>query len=71
MKYRLDLEIEEGELPFVEKFFGNISFVKKIQAIAPNEIINPAILKSIEAYESGAIKPTPLSLAELKTMIDA
>jgi len=30
MKYRLDVEIAETETSFAEKFFKNISFVKKI-----------------------------------------
>jgi hypothetical protein len=36
-----------------------------------NEITNPVILKSIEDYELGKIKSTPLNLEELKKMIDA
>lgn len=71
MKYRLEVEIADNEASFAEKFFENISFVKNVKAIAANEITNPAILQSIEAYESGKLKPTPLSLAELKVMINA
>jgi hypothetical protein len=71
MKYRLDVEISDNETSFAEKFFENISFVKKVRAIPANEITNPAILQSIEAYESGKLKPTPLSLTELKGMINA
>jgi hypothetical protein len=48
-----------------------ISFVKKVEVVAPHEITNPAILQSIESYEQGQVKPTPLSLAELKEMLDA
>lgn len=38
---------------------------------AASEITNAAILQSIEAYENGKISPTPLSLDDLKEMIDA
>jgi hypothetical protein len=71
MKYRLELEIADNETSFAEKFFKNISFVKKVKAIAANEITNPAILQSIEDYEKGKVKPTPLNLAELKAMLNA
>jgi len=71
MKYNLEIEIASDEISFVEKFFKNISFIKNVRAIESNEITNPDILQSIEDYESGKVVPTPLSLAELKTMIDA
>ncbi|MCR8557144.1 hypothetical protein KXD93_05800 [Mucilaginibacter sp. BJC16-A38] len=71
MKYILEIEVAGGEATFVEKFLKNISFVKKVKAVASNEITNPAILQSIEAYENGSVKPTPLNLAELKSMINA
>ena len=71
MKYRLELEIDDNKSGFAEEFFKTISFVKKVRAIADNEITNPAILKSIEAYETGKIKPTPLNLVDLKKMMDA
>lgn len=69
MKYIL--EIPENKIAFAEEFFKSISFVKKIKAIAPNEITNASILKSIEDYESKTNIPTPLSLEELKAMISA
>ena len=69
MKYIL--EILENKIAFAEEFFKSVSFIKKIKAIASNEISNISILKSIEDYESKNIKATPLNLAELKAMIDA
>lgn len=69
MKYILD--IPENKMAFAEEFFKTISFVKKVKAILPNEITNPAILQSIEGYEKSKIKPTPLSLTELKEMLNA
>ena len=69
MKYIL--EIPENKIAFAEEFFKSVSFIKKIKAIASNEISNISILKSIEDYESKNIKATPLNLAELKAMIDA
>jgi hypothetical protein len=71
MKYRLDVEVADDETSFAENFFKNIPFIKKVKAIAANEITNPSILQGIEAYEKGNVKPTPLSLAELKAMINA
>lgn len=70
MKYRLDVEVDDNEISFAENFFKSIRFIKKIRAVAPNEITNPSILKSIDAYEKGN-EPTPLSLTELKAMLNA
>jgi len=71
MKYILELEVAENKTAFAQEFFKTISFVKKIKAIAPNEITNPAILHSIEQYEKGKVKPTPMSLVKLKKMLHA
>lgn len=71
MKYILEIEVAEGENLFAEKFFKNVSFVKKVSTASSNEITNPEILKSIEDYENRAVKPSPLSLPELKAMLDA
>ena len=69
MKYLL--EIAENKSAFAEEFFKSIDFIKGIKAIPSNEITNAAILQSIEDYETGKTKPTPLSLSELKQMLDA
>jgi hypothetical protein len=71
MRYILDIDIADNKATFAEEFFKTISFVKKFRAIASNEITNPAILQSIDDHEKGKEKPTPLSLAELKAMINA
>jgi hypothetical protein len=71
MRYILDIDIAENKKTFVEEFFKTISFVKKVRVIESNEITNPAILQSIDEYEKGNTKPTPLNLAELKAMINA
>jgi hypothetical protein len=71
MKYILDIDIAEEKKTFAEEFFKTISFVKKVRLYEENEITNPEILKSIEDYELGKIKSTPLNLEELKKMIDA
>ncbi|MDB4901584.1 MAG: hypothetical protein JWQ63_865 [Mucilaginibacter sp.] len=70
MKFILEIEVADNETSFAEKFFKKVSFVKKVRPIAANEITNPAVLQSIEAYEQGKLKPTPLNLAELKAMIN-
>ena len=69
MKYILD--IPEDKTAFAEEFFKNVSFIKNVKAIFPNEITNPAILKSMEHYETGKLQPSPMSLTELKQMINA
>jgi hypothetical protein len=51
MKYILDVDVPDSKKAFAEEFFKTISFVKKVRAIGDNEITNPAILKSIDAYE--------------------
>jgi hypothetical protein len=71
MKYILDIDIADNKIAFAEEFFKTISFVKKVRVIPGNEITNLAILQSIEDYEKGKVKPTPLNLAELKAMIHA
>jgi hypothetical protein len=71
MKYILDIDIADNKIAFAEEFFKTISFVKKVRAIPVNEITNLDILQSIENYEKGKVKPTPLNLAELKAMIHA
>jgi hypothetical protein len=69
MKYIL--EIIDRDVDFAEKFFKRVSFIKKVKALKPNEITNSQILKSIELYEKGNIKPTSLSLKKLKAMLNA
>jgi hypothetical protein len=71
MKYMLDIDIADDKKSFAEEFFKSISFVKNVRAVASNEITNAAILQSIDDYETGKARPTPLNLAELKAMIDA
>lgn len=71
MRYLLDIDVSENKLTFAEEFFKTISFVKKVRVVSNNEITNPAILQSIEAYENGKLSSTPLNLTELKAMIHA
>lgn len=68
MKYVL--EVPDNKSDFAEEFFKTISFVKNIKQIASNEITNPSILQSIDDYETGKLRPTPLSLKELKVMLN-
>jgi hypothetical protein len=69
MKVLLDITDSKAELAM--EFLKSISFVKKVKAIAPNEITNASILQSIEAYEKGKTKPTPVNLKELKAIVNA
>ena len=69
MKYLID--VAENRKAFAEELFKSMNFVKKITSVTANEITNPAILQSIEQYEKGKVKPTPMSLVELKKMLHA
>ena len=63
------LDINDSKAAFAMEFFKNVSFIKKAKAIAHSEITNPDILQSIEGYEKGKLKPTPVNLKELKALI--
>ncbi len=73
MRYRIELDIPANKGALIIQFLKSISFVKKlkIDVLDKNEITNPDIIKSIEEYESKKVQPTPLSLEELKAMINA
>jgi hypothetical protein len=68
---KIILDINDSKVAFAMEFFKNVSFIKNAKAIAPNEITNPDILQSIEGYEKGKLKPTPVNLKELKALIHA
>lgn len=68
---KLLLDINDSKAKLAMEFFKSVSFVKKVKAIAPNEITDAAILQSIESYEKGKTKPTPVNLKELKAIINA
>jgi hypothetical protein len=65
------VEVNDSKADYAVEFLKNISFIKKAKPIAKNEITNPAILQSIEAYEKKKTKPTPVNLKELKAMLYA
>jgi hypothetical protein len=65
------LDINDSKAALAMEFFKNVSFIKNAKAIAPNEITNPDILQSIEGYEKGKLKPSPVDLKELKALIKA
>ncbi|MCE2962870.1 MAG: hypothetical protein ACK43K_12650 [Chitinophagales bacterium] len=71
MKYTLEIEVSDNQISFAEEFFKTIKFIKKFKLIPENQITKPSILKSMDDYENNRVKPTPLSLKELKEMIDA
>ena len=70
MKYQLEIEINDSNdnafIDFVERFFKNIAFVKKVKVAAKNEITNPDILQSIEEYEANEAVATSFNLDEWK-----
>lgn len=73
MRYRIELEIPENKSSFILEFLKSISFIKKVKVdvIEKNEITNADVLQTIKDYESRKVTPTPMSLAELKAMINA
>jgi len=70
MKFLIDIDTKQNSLEFVMQFLKNISFIKDIKVVESNEVTNPSILQSIEDYEKNMIKPTPMSLSELKSLMD-
>jgi len=71
MRFLLDIDVAEDKSEFAQEFFKTISFVKNVKVIESNQITNPAILQSIEDYEINLVQPTPMSLDDLKVMINA
>lgn len=71
MKYRIEIELPENKLPLTLEFLRSLSWIKSVSKPEPKEITNEKVLKSIEAYEQGLSKPTPMSLAELKALMNA
>ena len=69
MKILLEVADNKGDL--LLELLKDISFVKEAKQIADNEITNPAILKSIEDYESGKVQPTTCNLEDLKALLHA
>jgi|LakMenE01Jun11ns_1017448.scaffolds.fasta_scaffold8232028_1 hypothetical protein len=71
MKIQLEIEVANNNRSFIEAFFNSISFVKKVRTIESNEVTNSIVMESIEQYEKGKVKPTPLNLKDLKEYINA
>ena len=65
------IEVSDNKVDLFLELIKDISFIKHFEKIIPGQVANPAILQSIEAYETGKVQPTPCSLSELKTLIDA
>jgi hypothetical protein len=68
---KIVLEVPENKTKLALEFFKNVSFIKKANQIAKNEITNSLILAEIEAYEKGFKKPSKIDLAKLKKMLHA
>ncbi|TKK71493.1 hypothetical protein FC093_00250 [Ilyomonas limi] len=65
------LEVADNKADLLLELLKDISFIKDAKQTGDTEITNPAILKSIEDYESGKVQPTPCNLEDLKALIDA
>ena len=65
------VEVSDSKAELFLEFIKNISFIEYFEKVTPNQVISPAILQSIEDYETGKVQPTPCSLADLKTLINA
>ncbi len=71
MRIHLEIEVADNRSDFAQQFLKSVSFIKKVTAIAPNQVTRQDILNEMSDYEKGKVKPTPLNLSELKTMLDA
>lgn len=65
------LEVSDNKVDLFLEFIKNIPFIKHSEKILPGQVTNAAIIQSIEDYESGKVQPTPCSLSELKTLVNA
>ncbi len=65
------LDVKDNKAEFAMEFLKSISFIKTAKPYKKNEVTNASLLQSIEAYEKGTQKPTPLSLVKLKKMLHA
>jgi hypothetical protein len=71
MKYRIELELPENKLALTLEFLKSLSWMKAVSEPEGNTISRKKILKSIEDYEQGKSQPVPMSLEELKALLNA
>ncbi|MEI9956453.1 MAG: hypothetical protein WDM90_09180 [Ferruginibacter sp.] len=50
------LEVKDSKADYALEFLKHISFIKKVEVVAKNQITNAAILESIEKHEPGKKK---------------
>lgn len=71
MKYRIELELPENKLALTLEFLKSLSWMKAVSEPEENYISSKKILNSIEDYEQGKSQPVPMSLKELKALLNA
>jgi hypothetical protein len=71
MKYRIELELPENKLALTLEFLRSLSWIKTVSEPEEKIITSNKILNSIEDYERGASQPVPMSLSELKALLNA
>ena len=71
MKYRIELELPENKLALTLEFLKSLSWVKGVSGPDDKSVTRKKILKSIEDYERGESQPVPMSLKELKSLLNA
>jgi hypothetical protein len=71
MKYRIELELPENKLALTLEFLKSLSWIKAVSGPEEKLVTAKKVLKSIEEYERGEIQPVPMSLKELKSLLNA
>lgn len=71
MKYIIEMDIPQNKLSFVKEFLSSLTFVKNVKMKEFEESSSNSLHEAIEAYETGKIQATPMSLTELKEMLNA
>ena len=71
MKYRIELELPENKLALTLEFLRSLSWIKTVSEPDDKIITSKKILNSIEDYERGTSQPVPMSLSELKALLNA
>ena len=71
MKYRIEVELPENKLALTLEFLRSLSWIKTVSEPDDKIITSNKILNSIEEYERGTSQPAPMSLSELKALLNA
>jgi hypothetical protein len=71
MKYRIELELPENKLALTLEFLRSLSWIKTVSNPEEKKVTSEKVRNSIEEYEKGISQPVPISLDELKKLLNA